>query len=160
MTRSRACSIWSSTRRPHPGGVWVRMRPGPDRRDLENDHTGPPINGHCWPTTTDRAAAAGPPAGDQRDPLAGRHRAPWRDIPERYGPWETCYCLVPHTGTTTSTSAVSVLAARRHLGRRAHQAAGSRGREGPDHLGRVGRLHRGSGASGRRRGSAKGDDQV
>ena len=19
--------------------------------------------------------------------------APWRDIPERYGPWETCYCL-------------------------------------------------------------------
>jgi len=22
-----------------------------------------------------------------------RTGAPWRDIPERYGPWETCYCL-------------------------------------------------------------------
>ena len=41
----------------------------------------------------DRAAAAGPPAGDQRDPLSDPDRAPWRDVPERYGPWETCYCL-------------------------------------------------------------------
>ena len=22
-----------------------------------------------------------------------RTGAPWRDVPERYGPWETCYCL-------------------------------------------------------------------
>jgi hypothetical protein len=43
------------------------------------------------------------------------------------------------------------LAARRHLGRGAHQAAGPRRRPRPDHLGRVGRLHRRPGASTRRR---------
>ena len=43
------------------------------------------------------------------------------------------------------------LAARRHLGRGAHQAAGPGGRAGPDHLGRVGRLDCRPGASARRR---------
>ncbi|MDT0354100.1 IS5 family transposase, partial [Pseudonocardia charpentierae] len=51
------------------------------------------------------------------------------------------------------------LAARRQLGRRAHQAAGPRRRQGSDHLGRVGRLHRRPGAPARRRSAAKGDQQ-
>ena len=29
----------------------------------------------------------------QRDPLADRTGAPWRDVPARYGPWQTVYGL-------------------------------------------------------------------
>ena len=51
------------------------------------------------------------------------------------------------------------LAARRHLGRDPDPAAGSRGREGPDHLGRVGRLHRHPRTSARCRCPTEGDLQ-
>jgi hypothetical protein len=54
---------------------------------------------------------------------------------------------------------VPQLATRRHLGRDAHQAAGPGGRERPDHLGRVGRLHGRAGAPARRRRPTKGDLQ-
>ncbi|WP_159944496.1 MULTISPECIES: transposase [unclassified Nocardiopsis] len=30
-----------------------------------------------------------PPQGHQRDPVPHPHRYPWRDLPERYGPWES-----------------------------------------------------------------------
>ena len=38
------------------------------------------------------------PPRDRRQVINGirwriRTGAPWRDIPDRYGPWETCYCL-------------------------------------------------------------------
>ncbi len=39
----------------------------------------------------DGAQAAGPAAGLRRDLVAGPTGSPWRDIPERYGPWETSY---------------------------------------------------------------------
>jgi transposase len=32
-----------------------------------------------------------PPNGAQRDSLARAHRSPWRDLPSRYGPWQTVY---------------------------------------------------------------------
>jgi hypothetical protein len=40
----------------------------------------------------------GRPPRDRRQVINGirwriRTGAPWRDIPDRYGPWETCYCL-------------------------------------------------------------------
>jgi transposase len=40
----------------------------------------------------------GRPPRDRRQVINGirwriRTGAPWRDIPERYGPWETCYCV-------------------------------------------------------------------
>jgi transposase len=39
----------------------------------------------------------GRPPRDRRQVINGirwriRTGAPWRDIPDRYGPWETCYC--------------------------------------------------------------------
>jgi transposase len=44
---------------------------------------------------SDDAAAgwplAGPPPGPQRHPVRVRSGVPWRDLPERYGPWETVY---------------------------------------------------------------------
>ena len=36
-------------------------------------------------------AAGGRPQGAQRDFLATAHGRPWADIPERYGPYTTCY---------------------------------------------------------------------
>jgi transposase len=37
-------------------------------------------------------ALAGPPAGPQWHLVSGAYRGvPWRDLPERYGPWETVY---------------------------------------------------------------------
>jgi transposase len=40
--------------------------------------------GH-WP------AHQGPPHGPQRHPASPQDRLPWRDLPERYGPWQTVY---------------------------------------------------------------------
>jgi len=34
---------------------------------------------------------AGSPSGDQRDLVEAVDGAPWRDQPERYGPWKTCH---------------------------------------------------------------------
>jgi hypothetical protein len=73
---------------------------------------------------------------DRREVINGirwwvRTGALWRDVPQRDGPWGDLLLPVPH------------LAAQRHLGRRADQAADPRGCEGPDHLGYVGGLHRG-----------------
>ena len=34
---------------------------------------------------------AGPLPGAQRHSLEAAHRRPWRDLPERYGPWRTVY---------------------------------------------------------------------
>lgn len=31
------------------------------------------------------------PASDQRDLVEAAHRRPWRDLPERYGPWKTAH---------------------------------------------------------------------
>jgi transposase len=39
------------------------------------------------------AAGALETAAHRRDPVAYRAGVPWRDIPERYGPWETVYGL-------------------------------------------------------------------
>ena len=48
------------------------------------------------PHIPERTAATGRPARDPRDMLNGmmwvvRTGAPWRDLPERYGPWQTVY---------------------------------------------------------------------
>lgn len=34
---------------------------------------------------------AGSPHGDQWDRVEAACGAPWRDLPERYGPWQTCH---------------------------------------------------------------------
>jgi hypothetical protein len=65
----------------------------------------------------------------RRRPMAHPDGAPWREIPERYGPWQNACSPVPH------------LVARRHLGSDPDRAAGSRRRERPDLLGRINRLH-------------------
>jgi len=36
-------------------------------------------------------ALAGSPPDPQRHLVPGAQRCPWRDLPERYGPWETVY---------------------------------------------------------------------
>ena len=39
-----------------------------------------------------RASVGGSPQGHRRDPLEGAYRRTLaRDLPERYGPWQTCY---------------------------------------------------------------------
>jgi len=41
----------------------------------------------------DGTPTPGPQGSDQRHPVAGEDGSPWRDMPERYGPWETAYGL-------------------------------------------------------------------
>lgn len=41
--------------------------------------TGAGMSSTCWRIAAARLAVAGMP------------RAPWRDLPERYGPWRTCH---------------------------------------------------------------------
>jgi transposase len=38
---------------------------------------------------------ARPPPSDQRNPVEAAHRAPWRDLPERYGPWKIAHERLP-----------------------------------------------------------------
>jgi transposase len=83
---------------------------------------------------------------DHRQVLNGilfrvRTGIPWRDLPERYGPWQTVYKL----------QAVCALADRRDLGTDPGQPAhpGRCGRRAG--LGRPDRLHRGQGPPARRR---------
>src|SRR5215204_6946203 len=40
---------------------------------------------------TARRPVARPPRGGDRRPVEAAYGAPWRDLPERYGPWQTCY---------------------------------------------------------------------
>jgi hypothetical protein len=40
----------------------------------------------------DRPAAARPAPDVERGLLGDAQRCPWRDLPERFGPWETAYC--------------------------------------------------------------------
>ncbi|WP_436993577.1 transposase [Streptomyces sp. enrichment culture] len=75
-----------------------------------------------------------PPVWTRRRPADGiprrtRTGAPWRDVPERHGPWDRVHDLLRRA------------AAGRHLGGRPHPAPGRDGRGGSDHLGRRRRLH-------------------
>ncbi|MET8291652.1 IS5 family transposase [Streptomyces sp. NPDC005132] len=77
----------------------------------------------------------------------------WRDLPERFGPWETVYKR--HRRWSADG----------YLADAAVEGAGRRGRRGPDRLGRLGGLHRGACSSAcrrceegtARRSSSKGD---
>ncbi|WP_435883812.1 transposase [Streptomyces tanashiensis] len=62
--------------------------------------------------------------------------APWRDVPERYGPWDRAYDLFRRWQRGLG------------LGRDPHAAPGPGGRERPDHLGGQRRLHRLPGPTG------------
>ncbi|MFF7780490.1 transposase [Streptomyces tanashiensis] len=60
-----------------------------------------------------------------------RTGAPWRDVPERYGPWDRVYDLLRRWQR-----------GRRDLGQDPHAAPGPGGRGRPDHLGGQRRLRR------------------
>jgi hypothetical protein len=91
-------------------------------------------------------------AGDQRacrlanfgPPNTG---APWRDVPERYGPWGRACDLFRRWQS------------RWHLGQDRHPPPGRGGCEGPDHLGPERRLHLLPGPRAHGRAGEKGDLQ-
>src|SRR5215203_7560352 len=70
-------------------------------QDEEAGGDGQEGRGHRRGVGPDRATVAGkrttrrpmarPPRGDKRHPVEAAYGAPWRDLPERYGPWQTCY---------------------------------------------------------------------
>ncbi|MFF8193198.1 transposase [Streptomyces bobili] len=74
-----------------------------------------------------------------------RTGAPWRDVPERYGPWDRVYDLFRRWQRDRTWARILT------------QLRG--GRQGPDHLGRERRLHRLPGPPARRRSGEKGDLQ-
>ena len=94
-----------------------------------------------------------PPDGRRRQLIDGirwrtRTGAPWRDVPERYGPWQTVYGLFRRWQRNGTWREILT----------ALQGAGRCGRA--DHLGRVGGLHGRAGAPARGRGAQKGDLQA
>jgi transposase len=90
-----------------------------------------------------------PPKWTKRQLIDGirwrtRVGAPWRDVPDRYGRWQTVY---------------GPLAARRHLGPDPARVAGPRRRRRADHLGRQCGHHDRPRPPARRRGAEKGELQ-
>jgi hypothetical protein len=86
---------------------------------------------------------------DRRQVLNGilfrvRSGVPWRDLPERYGPWETVYKRLARWQTDGTWAP--------HRGQLAHPGRWCWGAG----LGRSGRLQRGPGPSARRRGPQRG----
>jgi Putative transposase of IS4/5 family (DUF4096)/Transposase DDE domain len=94
-----------------------------------------------------------PPAWTRRQLIDGirwrtRTGAPWRDVPERYGPWQSVYGLFRQ------------LAAGRDLGAHPGGLAGPGGCGRADHLGCQRGFHGRAGAPARGRGAEKGDLQA
>ncbi|WP_371273119.1 IS5 family transposase [Streptomyces sp. MUSC 14] len=90
-----------------------------------------------------------PPIWPRRQLIDGirwrtRTGTPWRDVPERYGPWHRVYVLFRRRQ-------------RRHVEASLHRPTGPGGREEPDHLGCQCRLDDLPRSPARRRSGQKGD---
>src|SRR5215204_3539447 len=104
---------------------------------------------------TARRPVARPPRGGDRRPVEAAYGAPWRDLPERYGPWQTCYdrfsrwrrdgtwdrLLADAQTKSDAVGEVEWLRRRRLAARGGRLDAGDRGafqRAAPTHTGRGG----------------------